>query len=147
MSEKIYCWTDKFEKVSLSEWENGPFATIEECVKDAESEWINGKIYIGEFSKATVDVNELEEILYDAEVHMCEQVGEVAESWNISSIRGEYASREPIYDKYNREFRQLVMDYIAEIGEEPEFFEQVDIHERWVGKKEEQWHEVQEEDR
>lgn len=66
---------------------------------------------------------------------MYEQVGEASEDWDICSTTGSYADRKAIYDKYNEKLRQLVMDYIEEIGEEqPSFYKIVNVKEIRIGE-------------
>ena len=66
---------------------------------------------------------DLDDTLCRVEEDMYEQVSEVSEGWDIYSTSGYYADRKPIYDKYDEKFKQLVMDYIEEIGETPKFYQ------------------------
>ena len=83
----------------------------------------NRAIYIGECQDVSIGGIDLDDTLCRVEEDMYEQVGEVSEGWDIYSTSGYYADRKPIYDKYDEKFKQLVMDYIEEIGETPKFYQ------------------------
>lgn len=116
-------------------WDNDTFDTIEECIEDAKrSDMHDGdSIYIGECKSAEIGGIYFEDVLEDVEEDMYDKVGEVSEDWDISSTYGSYKNRESIYEKYNDKLRQLVIDYIKEIGETPTFYNIVNIQEVMIG--------------
>ena len=58
---------------------------------------------------------------------MYEEVGEVSEGWDITSIIGRYSCRKEIYEKYQNKLENLVMEYIKEIKEIPRFYKVVNV--------------------
>lgn len=106
-------------------WRNAISKSIEDCLQDAilsEDLQIGDIVYIGECINAEIGGIDFSSVLDSVEQDMYEEVGEVSESWNISSISGSYADRKQIYDKYERELARLVKDYLKEIHEEPNFY-------------------------
>lgn len=117
-------------------WDNDTFDSIEECVEDAKlcGMQVGDSIYIGECKKAEIGGVYFDDVLERVEEDMYDKVGEVSEDWDISSTYGSYKDREPIYEKYNDKLRQLVIDYIKEIGETPSFYSIVNIQEVMIGE-------------
>ena len=118
---KQYTWKTKDD----DSWDNDCFDTQIKCVEDAmEQGYEPGvKLLIGETEEIPIGGDYFCGVLEEVETYMSCNVGDVADSWNISSTHGLYAERRPIYDKYNAKLNQLIRDYIAEIGEEPNFVE------------------------
>ena len=58
---------------------------------------------------------------------MYEEVGEVSEGWDITSIIGRYSYRKEIYEKYEEKLRKLVLDYLKEVKEEPGFYKVINV--------------------
>lgn len=109
-------------------WNNANFDTEEECIEEAKAcGYKSGDvIYIGDCVNVDIDVY-LEDVLELAEQYMYEEVGEVSEGWNISNIKNQ--AQKEIYNKYNKRLRQLVLDYLKEIGETPDFYKIENIRE------------------
>ena len=125
----MYTW---MKNSNTDIWNNDIFVSVEECIKDAKENYAvkSGEmIYVGECQDVSIGGIELEDILYSIEEDMYNQVGEVSVSWDIDSTNGAYAHRQPIYDKYNEKLRQLVTEYIKEIGENPTFYNIVNVRE------------------
>ena len=119
----MYTWMD-YPNADI--WNHDTFETIQECIDDAKENYLMKQgetIYIGEMSDVSIGGIDLDDTLCRVEEDMYEQVGEVSEGWDIYSTSGYYADRKPIYDKYDKKFKQLVMDYIEEIGETPKFYQ------------------------
>lgn len=119
----MYTWMD-YPNADI--WYHDKFETVQECIDDAKENYLMEQgetIYIGECQDVSIGEIDLDNTLYRVEEDVYEQVGEVSEGWDICSTNGCYADRKPIYDKYNEKFRQLVMDYIEEIGETPKFYQ------------------------
>lgn len=109
-------------------WMNAKFDTEEECIEEAKAcEFKSGNvIYIGDCIDVGIDVY-LEDVLEFVEHYMYEEVGEVSEGWNISNIKNQ--TQKEIYNKYNEKLRQLILDYLKEIGETPDFYKIQNIRE------------------
>ena len=119
----MYTWMD-YPNADI--WNHDTFETIQECIDDAKENYLMKQgetIYIGECQDVSIGGIDLDDTLCRVEEDMYEQVGEVSEGWDIYSTSGCYADRKPIYDKYDEKFKQLVMDYIEEIGETPKFYQ------------------------
>ena len=119
----MYTWMD-YPNADI--WNHDTFETIQECIDDAKENYLMKQgetIYIGECQDVSIGGSDLDDTLCRVEEDMYEQVGEVSEGWDIYSTSGYYADRKPIYDKYDEKFKQLVMDYIEEIGETPKFYQ------------------------
>lgn len=119
----MYTWMD-YPNADI--WNHDTFETVQECIDDAKENYLMTQgetIYIGECQDVLIGGIDLDDTLCRVEEDMYEQVGEVSEGWDIYSTNGCYADRKTIYDKYNKKFRQLVMDYIEEIGETPKFYQ------------------------
>ena len=129
----MYTWMD-YPNAEI--WNHDCFETIEECIQDAKDNYKidSDMIYVGECKDVSIGGIDLDDILCRVEEDMYEQVGEVSEGWDIYSTSGSYADRKPIYDKYNEKLRQLVMDYIEEIGEKPSFYKIVNVKEIKIGE-------------
>ncbi len=67
---------------------------------------------------------DLSQQLEAVEENMYDQVGEVSEGWDISSIT---EKRRSIYKLYEERLQELIKNYIREIGEEPGFYTITDI--------------------
>ena len=105
-------------------WYHDGFETEEEFIKDAKENYdvLPGeKIYIGKCHKSEINGICFGDVLENVENAMEEDVGEIAEDWDISTTIGSHSDRQPIYDKYDKKLRKLVLDYIKEIDEEPRF--------------------------
>lgn len=106
-------------------WNHDTFETVQECIDDAKENYLmkqGERIYIGKCQDVSIGGIDLDDTLWRVKEDMYEQVGEVAEGWDIYSTIGCYADRRPIYDKYNEKLRQLVINYIEEIGETTKFY-------------------------
>lgn len=117
----MYTWTDDNNR---EVWEFAMFATIQECIEDAKEHYFmkqGESIYIGKCEDVTIGGYDFKDILSSVETDMNDQVGGVSKSWDICSTTGDYANRQPIYEKYNKKIRKLIEDYIKEINEFPTF--------------------------
>lgn len=124
----MYTWVH----YSTDIWMNETFETIQECIEDAKNNIYilpGSHIYVGECENVQVGGIYLDDILCRVEEDMHEQVGEVSDGWDVYSTSGNYAYRQPAYEKYNEKLRQLVIDYIKEIGEMPSFYKIVNVKE------------------
>ena len=113
-------------------WDHGTFETIQECIDDAKTNYgvkTGDTIYIGKCQDVSIGGIYFDDVLCRVEEDMYEQVGEISEGWDIYSTNGYYADRRPIQDKYNEKLRQLVIDYIKEIGETPTFYKVINERE------------------
>lgn len=125
----MYTW---MEYPNASIWDKDTFETIEECVEDAKKHYFKKsgeKIYIGKCEDVKIGGVYFDDVLERVEEDMYEQVGEVSEGWDITSVREPYADRKPIYDKYEKRLEKLVKDYMEEIGETPGFYKVVNERE------------------
>lgn len=107
-------------------WNNGKFETVEDCIRGAMgSGYIYGDtIYVGLCVDVEIGGIDLSLQLDAVEENMYDQVGEVSEGWDISGIT---EKRRSIYELYEERLEELVKDYIREIGEEPGFWQIIDI--------------------
>lgn len=105
-------------------WSNARFETIEELLDDAKKcgVSIGDTIYIADCEEPDIRVD-FSTVLDGVEENMYEDVGEVSEGWDISTI----GKREAIYEVYEERLKELTMDYINEIGETPSFYKCVNI--------------------
>lgn len=116
----MYTWeTNEYAEV----WRNATSETIEECIEDAKQtlDLKSGDvIYVGECEEDVVvgSIN-LSYVLENIEEDVYEQVGEVSEGQDISTVTEE---RRAIYEKYNRKLAEFIKAYIEEIGETPNFY-------------------------
>ena len=126
----MYTWMD-YQNAEI--WNHDCFETVEGCIQDAKENYKidSNMIYVGECKDVSIGGIDLDDILYRVEEDMYEQVGEVSKGWDIYSC---YADRKPIYDKYDEKLRQLVMDYIEEIGEKSSFYKIINIKEVKIGE-------------
>lgn len=122
----MYTW---MENDNCDIWNRGEFDTIEECIDEAfDCGFEPGDtIYVGECQRVEVNGIYFDDVLDRVEEKMYDEVGEVAEGWNISSITGSYSDRKEIYERYEEKLRIMVMEYLKEIKEEPEFYKVVNV--------------------
>ncbi len=122
----MYTW---MENDNCDIWNRGEFETIEECIEEAlDCGYELGEtIYVGECQKVEVGGIYFDDVLERVEETMYEEVGEVSEGWDISSITGAYSDRKEIYEKYQNKLENLVMEYIKEIKEIPRFYKVVNV--------------------
>lgn len=116
----MYTWeTNEYAEV----WRNATSETIEECVEDARQTLdlkSGDMIYVGECEEDVVGNNiSLSYVLENIEEDVYEQVGEVSEGWDISTVN---EKRREVYEKYDQKLSELIKAYIEEIGETPNFF-------------------------
>lgn len=118
----MYTWMDE---PNAEIWGHDCFETIQECIEDAKENYgikPGEKIYVGECLFVGIAGYDLSDVLCRIEEDMYEQVGEVSEGWDISSTTETCSYRKRYYEKYNAKFRQLVLDYLEDIGESPNFY-------------------------
>ena len=122
----MYTW---MENDNCDIWNRGEFETIEGCIGEAlDCGYEPGEtIYVGECQKVEVGGIYFDDVLDRVEETMYEEVGEVSEGWDITSITGRYSYRKEIYEKYEEKLRQLVLDYLKEIKEEPSFYKVINV--------------------
>ena len=122
----MYTW---MENDNCDIWNRGEFETIEECIEEAlDCGYEPGEtIYVGECQKVEVGGIYFDDVLDRVEEAMYEEVGEVSEGWDITSIIGRYSYRKKIYEKYEEKLRKLVLDYLKEVKEEPGFYEVINV--------------------
>lgn len=133
----MYSWVDKPNEEI---WDNDMFDTVEECIENAKLEHdANDIIYVGKCIPVDIQGIYLDDVLERVEETMYEEVGQVTEGWDIYSISGSYQYREPIYDKYQKQLEDLVLNYIKEIGEMPDFYKIRDITEIKIGEVNERY--------
>ena len=122
----MYTW---MENDNCDIWNRGEFETIKECIDEAlDCGYEPGDtIYVGECQKVEVGGIYFDDVLDRVEETMYEEVGEVSEGWDIISITGAYSDRKEIYEKYEEKLRQLVLDYLKEIKEEPGFYKVINV--------------------
>ncbi len=119
----MYSWAE-YEDQEI--WNNGKFETVEDCIRDAlGSGYVYGDtIYVGLCVDVEIGGIDLSQQLEAVEENMYDQVGEVSEGWDISSIT---EKRRSIYRLYEERLQELIKNYIKEIGEEPGFYTITDI--------------------
>ncbi len=119
----MYSWAE-YEDQEI--WNNGKFETVEDCIRDAlGSGYVYGDtIYVGLCADVEISGIDLSQQLEAVEENMYDQVGEVSEGWDISSIT---EKRRSIYKLYEERLQELIKNYIREIGEEPGFYTIADI--------------------
>ncbi len=119
----MYSWAE-YEDQEI--WNNGKFETVEDCIRDAlGSGYVYGDtIYVGLCADVEISGIDLSQQLEAVEENMYDQVGEVSEGWDISSIT---EKRRSIYRLYEERLQELIKNYIKEIGEEPGFYTITDI--------------------
>lgn len=122
----MYTW---MENDNCDIWNRGEFDTIEECIGEAlDCGFEPGDtIYVGECQRVKVNGIYFDDVLDRVEETMYEEMGEVAEGWDISSIAGAYSDRKEIYEKYEEKLRIMVMEYLNEIKEAPNFYKVVNV--------------------
>lgn len=122
----MYTW---MENDNCDIWNRGEFETIEECIEEAlDCEYEPGEtIYVGECQKVEVGGIYFDDVLERVEETMYEEVGEVSEGWDITSIIGMHSYRKEIYEKYEEKLRKLVLDYLKEVKEEPGFYKVINV--------------------
>ena len=86
-------------------------------------------LYIGEVEEPEIDGDYMDDLLRKVMEDVQNEFGEVADDWDIYTTTGDFAYRQPIYDKYNEVLNQLLKDYIADIGEKPRFFKITNLRE------------------
>ena len=133
---KQYTWKTKEDDA----WDNDCFDTQMKCVEDAtEQGYEPGEVLlIGETEEIPIGGDYFRGALEKVEEDMSDRAGDIADSWNISSTHGLYAERWPIYDKYNTKLNKLIREYVAEIGEEPNFVEITNICEVTIKERRQQ---------
>lgn len=101
-------------------WTNAQFETVEEAIKDAKQCGVSvgETIYIANCVKPDIVVD-FSSVLEGVEENMYEQVGEVAEGWDISCIGKQ---RKAIYEVYEERLKELTLEYIKEIDGTPGFY-------------------------
>ena len=122
----MYTW---MENDNCDIWNRGEFETSEECIEEAlDCGYEPGEtIYVGECQKVEVGGIYFDDVLDRVEETMYEEVGEVSEGWDITSIIGRYSYRKEIYEKYEEKLRKLVLDYLKEVKEEPGFYKVINV--------------------
>ena len=112
-----YAWDENKDGQNYSDG----FESIEECVEDAKGFGckIGDIIYVGEARKVPIKGVDLGSVLESVHDEMYDEVGELAYDWTI-----EYPNHDKKkYLEYQEKLKQLVMDYLKEIGMEPGFFQ------------------------
>lgn len=129
----MYTW---MENDNCDIWNRGEFETIEECIEEAlDCGYEPGEtIYVGECQKVEVGGIYFDDVLDRVEEAMYEEVGEVSEGWDITSIIGRYSYRKEIYEKYEEKLRKLVLDYLKEVKEEPGFYKVINVEPVVIGE-------------
>ena len=122
----MYTW---MENDNCDIWNRGEFETIEECIEEALDCGYepDETIYVGECQKVEVGGIYFDDVIDRVEEAMYEEVGEVSEGWDITSIIGRYSYRKEIYEKYEEKLRKLVLDYLKEVKEEPGFYKVINV--------------------
>lgn len=122
-----YTW-ERYRDANI--WMNGEFDSVEECIEDARNNYeMAGKtIYIGECESVSIGGIDFDSVLDSVEQDMYDKVGQVSEGWNIGYVRGNKA-RAAVIEKYDKKLLDLVMEYLEEINEVPNFYKVVDIKE------------------
>lgn len=122
----MYTW---MENDNCDIWDRGEFETIKECIDEAlDCGYEPGDtIYVGECQEVEVGGIYFDDVLDRVEETMYDEVGEVSEGWDITSITGSYSYRKEIYEKYEEKLRHLVVDYLKEVKEEPSFYKVINV--------------------
>ncbi len=122
----MYTW---MENDNCDIWDRGEFNTIKECINETlDCGYEPGEtIYVGECQNVEVGGIYFDDVLDRVEETMYDEVGEVSEGWDITSITGSYSYRKEIYEKYEEKLKQLVMGYLKEIKEEPGFYKVINV--------------------
>ena len=114
-------------------WMNEFFDSVEECIEDARNNYeMDGKtIYIGECKPVEITGIDFDSVLDSVELSVYDEVGEISEGWNIGYISGD-TNRAAVIEKYDKKLLDLVMEYLKEINEVPNFYKVVNIKEYTV---------------
>ena len=125
-----YTW-ERYRDADI--WMNECFDSVEECIEDAKSnsEIDDGTIYIGECEPVSIDGIDFDSVLDSVEQDMYDQVGEVSEGWRIGYISGN-KERAAVIEKYDKKLLDLVMEYLKEINEVPNFYKIKNVKEYTV---------------
>lgn len=117
MNKKEYAWGDHHNGCYF-----GGFATIADCIEDAkDSGYKAGEtIYVGECKTPEINGIYFEDVLEDVHDQMYDEVGELADDWNIEDIPSK-----AIYNKYEEKLRNIVLEYLKEVDMVPDFFKVV----------------------
>lgn len=118
-----YFWTNR-KDTSSDEF----FPNMTKCIEDA----VRAKcspLYVGEVEEPEIGMDYMDDLLRKVTEDIQNEFGDVAEDWDIYTTTGDFAFRQPIYDKCNEKLNQLIKDYIADIGEEPRFFKVTNLWE------------------
>lgn len=120
MNKKEYAWS-RYQGVADY---SGGFDTIEQCIEDAKFSGCKAgeTIYVGECKTPKINGIYFEDVLEDVHDQMYDEVGELADDWDIEDIPSK-----AIYNKYEEKLRNLVLEYIKELDMEPDFFKVVNV--------------------
>lgn len=109
-------------------WTNAQYDSIEECIQDAIDLSKGDSVFIGECEPVSLKGIHFDYVLDSVEQAMYDEVGEVSMDWRIGYIRGNDA-RNAIVEKYDKKLLDLVMEYLKEIDEIPNFYKVVNVKE------------------
>lgn len=125
-----YTW-EQYQDADI--WMNGEFDSPKECIEDARNnyEMAGNTIYIGECEPVSIDGIDFDSVLDSVEQSVYDKVGEVSEGWHTGYIMGN-KERTAVIEKYNKKLLDLVMEYLEEINEVPNFYHVVNIKEYTV---------------
>lgn len=125
-----YTW-EQYQDADI--WMNGEFDSPKECIEDARNNYeMDGKtIYIAESEPVSIDGIDFDSVLESVEQAMYDEVGQVSEGWTIGYIRGN-PDRAAVLEKYDKKLFDLVMEYLKEINEVPNFYKVMNINEYTV---------------
>lgn len=115
-----YTW-ERYRDANI--WMNDKFDSVEECIDDARNKYEidDGTIYIGECEPVEITGIDFDSVLDSVEMSVYDEVGEVSENWNIGYLRGD-EQRKVVIEKYDKKLLDLVMEYLKEINEVPNFY-------------------------
>ena len=115
------------------EWSKVEFDSIEECKEDARKNAVEVgyEILIGECVPVKISGIDFDSVLDSVEQDMYDQVGEVSEGWRIGYISGN-KERAAVIEKYDKKLFDLVMEYLEEINEVPNFYKIINVKEYTV---------------
>ena len=122
-----YTW-ERYRDANI--WMNEEFDSIQECIEDARSNGFEkgDTIFIGECKPVEITGIDFDSVLESVEQSVYEEVGQVSEGWTIGYIRGNTA-RAAVLEKYDKKLLDLVMQYLEEIHEVPNFYKIINVKE------------------
>lgn len=116
-----YAWSTEIDSCTYSDG----FKSVKECVQDAKNSGCKPYtvIYVGEAKRQEIRGIYFDEVLENVHDQMYSDVGDAAYAWDIEDPDQDKEK----FEEYQEKLKQLVLNYLKEIGMEPKFFEVVNV--------------------